>query len=1277
MSLSMHRLPPKARRLINSFGASVRTCPIAAEIELLEERQMLSIDLGTASSFAVLGGSAVTNTGPSVISGNLGVSPGAAVTGFPPGLVNNGAIHSADAVATQAEVDVTTAYNALAGSAVTQVLTGQDLGGLTLIPGVYFFASGAQLTGTLTLDAQGDPNAEFIFQIGSTLTTASNSRVLVLNGADGCNVYWQVGSSATIGTTTQFVGNILALTSISVLTGATVDGSLLARNGAVTLDSNVITDEDCNNAIISGISFNDVNGNGVLNPGDLGIPGRTVYIDTNNNGVLDSGEKSTVTGPGGTYTFTNLQPGGYIVKEIPPPGTVQTTVPVTTTVVEHEVVTGVDIGTFVPIVISGNKFVDTNGNAVRNVGEPGLQGVTVFLDTNNNGILNIGERSTVTDVNGNFSFTNLGPGNYIVREVQLPGYTRTTPLPVTITANSGVNVTNVSIGDFATVLISGNKFVDNNGNGVRNVGEPGLQGVTVFLDTNNNGILDTGERTTVTDVNGNFSFTNLGPGNYIVREVQLPGYIRTTTLPATITATSGGNVTGVAIGDFATVLISGNKFVDSNGNGVRNVGEPGLQGVTVFLDTNNNGILDTGERTTITDVNGNFSFANLGPGNYIVREVQLPGYTRTTALPATITATSGGNVTGVAIGNFATVLISGNKFVDSNGNGVRNVGEPGLQGVTVFLDTNNNGILDTGERTTVTDINGNFSFTNLGPGNYIVREVQLPGYTRSTALPATITATSGGNVTGVAIGNFATILISGNKFVDTNGNGVRNVGEPGLQGVTVFLDTNNNGILDTGERTTVTDINGNFSFTNLGPGNYIVREVQLPGYTRSTALPATITATSGGNVTGVAIGNFATILISGNKFVDTNGNGVRNVGEPGLQGVTIFLDTNNNGILNTGERTTLTDINGNFSFTNLGPGNYFVREVQLPGYTRTTALPATITATSGGNVTGVAIGNFATILISGNKFVDTNGNGVRNVGEPGLQGVTVFLDTNNNGILDTGERTTVTDVNGNFNFTNLGPGNYIVREVQLPGYTRTTALPATITATSGGNVTGVAIGNFATILISGNKFVDTNGNGVRNVGEPGLQGVTIFLDTNNNGILNTGERTTVTDVNGNFSFTNLGPGTYIVREVAQTDFVQTTINLPPIIVTSGSNVTGALIGNIAVTSLISPSKLLLTGNNLANLLNGTLGREANDIANLYQTLLNRAPDLNGVSYYLRLFMAGYTQQQVAAIFRTDFALPPVPVAVPVAVPLSLLSTAARTSSSVALGKPTLSPLSLI
>ena len=202
--------------------------------------------LGTAQAFSVLAGSTVTNTGPTTLSNDLGVSPGTDITGFPPGLLLPPATtHAADSVALQAQSDVITAYDALTATACTSDKTGVDLGGLTLTPGVYCFTSEAQLTGTLVLDAQFDANAVFVFQIVSKLTTASGASIRLLHGANPCNIFWKVGSSATVGPATTFIGNILALTSIALQTGASVNGRALARNGAVTLDSNQIRSDVC------------------------------------------------------------------------------------------------------------------------------------------------------------------------------------------------------------------------------------------------------------------------------------------------------------------------------------------------------------------------------------------------------------------------------------------------------------------------------------------------------------------------------------------------------------------------------------------------------------------------------------------------------------------------------------------------------------------------------------------------------------------------------------------------------------------------------------------------------------------------------------------------------------------------------------------------------------------------------------------------------------------------------------------------------------------------
>lgn len=202
---------------------------------------LAAVNLRKAAAFAVLAGSTVTNTGATKVTGDLGVSPGTALTGFGPGVVI-GTKHLGDPTAAQAETDLTTAYNDAAGRTLCPVSISGNLGGLTLAPGLYKSTSGLAISsGNLTLDGKGNAHSIFIFQMASTLTTSAARQVILTNGAKAANVFWQVGSSATFGTTTKFKGNILAYQAITLQTGAVLDGRALARVAAVALDTNVVT----------------------------------------------------------------------------------------------------------------------------------------------------------------------------------------------------------------------------------------------------------------------------------------------------------------------------------------------------------------------------------------------------------------------------------------------------------------------------------------------------------------------------------------------------------------------------------------------------------------------------------------------------------------------------------------------------------------------------------------------------------------------------------------------------------------------------------------------------------------------------------------------------------------------------------------------------------------------------------------------------------------------------------------------------------------------------
>lgn len=224
------------------LGAGIVLCLTAANLAAqTPTAKQAPVYLGSATNYAILGASTVTNTGLSVIDGNLGVWPGSAYVPGTPAATVNGDINAAVPEAQHAQASLAIAYNDAAGRTAGVVAVAGDLGGQTLAPGLYKSTSTLAITGDLTLDGQGDPNAVFIFQVGSGLTVATGGRVVLTGGANAANVFWQVGSSATLGTYSAFKGTIMAYASITIATGATLEGKALAQNGAVTLDTNAVT----------------------------------------------------------------------------------------------------------------------------------------------------------------------------------------------------------------------------------------------------------------------------------------------------------------------------------------------------------------------------------------------------------------------------------------------------------------------------------------------------------------------------------------------------------------------------------------------------------------------------------------------------------------------------------------------------------------------------------------------------------------------------------------------------------------------------------------------------------------------------------------------------------------------------------------------------------------------------------------------------------------------------------------------------------------------------
>jgi protocatechuate 3,4-dioxygenase beta subunit len=911
--------------------------------------------------------------------------------------------------------------------------------------------------------------------------------------------------------------------------------------------------------------WNDLNNDGVQDAGEVGVAGITVTLYDANNVVVGT----TVTDAYGNYLFDDLVPGDYSVgftlpqnyEFSPSTGTSEgdatnsdvnpttgKTTSVTLSAGENQLNIDAGIHFTQPTTASVGNYVwnDTDGDGIQDANEVGISGVTVTLyDNSGNPVATV-----ITDANGFYEFTNVVPGTYTVGFTPPVGYVTSpnnggvndpsnsdanplTGQTAAFVVNAGDRITYVDAGftpqNAANASLGDKVWNDLNQDGIQDAGEPGVAGVTVTL-YGSDGVTVIG--TTTTDAFGNYVFNNLTPGTYVVGFSTPSGYTLTTpgagsdsTLnsdaiiatgkTAPIVLAAGQNNMTIDAGIYNTNPANTNSIGDKVWNdldqdGIQDANEPGISGVTVTLYDNIGNVV----AITSTDANGNYLFPNLPNGTYTVGFSNLPNgfiFTQTgqgtsstdsdpnpsTGITSPITLSGNTNVTDVDAGlvqgntRIGTATLGDRVWYDLDGDGIQDAGESGVAGVTVTLYAADG---TTVLATTTTDALGNYIFTGLDAGSYIVGFSNLPaGFTVSpenadaqgingednsdvnagTLRTPTIVLTTGEDKMSVDMGivpPVGTASLGNFVWYDLDGDGIQDANEPGMQGITVTLYDGAGNIV----ATTTTDANGEYQFVGLAPGTYSVGFTNLPngfsfapenadatginGATNSDANPTTgrtgtVTLISGENNTNLDAGIITTTKASLGDYVwnDINGNGIQDPNEPGVAGVLVTLYDN----LGNPISSTITGPNGEYLFANLDPGTYQVGFSNLPSgmvfttqevdpnsptgsnVNPTTGLSAPVTLTAGGFNPTIDAGLTTPPTAGLGNYVwnDVDQDGIQDAGEPGVSGVLVTLYASDG---TTVLGTAITDGNGAYSFTNLPSGTYVVGFSNLPlGYTRT------------------------------------------------------------------------------------------------------------------------------------------------------------------------------------------------------------------------------------------------